>query len=159
MPKWVEEDDEDVGEWFPYQKDEATGVVAQARIRAIPASFDKRLRGNLLGSATQRKLESQRAIELIERRVQIVRERATYALAELKDFPIKVGGKGTAAKLSDLLGKPVQPFETILLQGALSDDLKDALLRALPAFAEWVSDRADKQSKQEADEEEVLGKT
>lgn len=158
MPKWLEEDDEDVGEWFPYQKDEATGVVAQARIRAVPAAFDKKLRARLLGGATQRKLETQKAVDLIERRGDVVRARATYALLELKDFPVEVGGKASAALLTRLLGKPVEPEETVMLAGLVADELKEPMLRALPAFADWVSICADKRSKQEADEEEELGK-
>jgi hypothetical protein len=146
------------GTWVHWKKDPDNGRPVRFRLRPIPPSFNTALRARFNRGIKSDQLGKRPAVEVMERQIEATRERALYALLDSENFSISLGGPSTAAAVSELLGKPVDASEEVLVDGHWPA-LGKLLMELFPPVAEWISNKAEELTRLEADEEEELGKT
>jgi hypothetical protein len=88
---------------------------------------------------------------------------AAAALVDSRDLSLSLPPE-QAAKLSELLGEPIESGAFVLLDGKLSkvlvrEMLVEFLAEVRPAIVRWIEAKSAKLAALDADEEEELGKT
>jgi hypothetical protein len=154
--KWLEDDEPAQYETFAWRKDEKTGKVSRFEIRPIPPSWDRALRDRIFRGKSLDRLSTS---ERMEKGLQVVRARACYAMGQCFDFSVEAASPGAAKTLSSLLGEEIVSGQDVCLDGKLSAEVKEAMLRAIPELAEWAATKADDMREADAQAEDELGKT
>lgn len=140
------------GVWYESGKDH--GKPVRYKVRAVPYEVDKRIHREAYRDAKVRHIGRQSASSAIERMQEYTLLRAAYALVDTENFSIEVGDEGAAVLYSKLLGDKVAAGAEVVLDGKWTDELRKDVLAVVRKRAAWISDKADKLTEAEVEDEE-----
>ncbi len=148
----------DMGEWFEFGPDPDSGRIVRFRVRRIPASVERAIRGRQNMQVRSVKGGQEVTVDL-DRERSISLRRAVYALVDSENFDGQAEDSAAVALYSKLLevgdlevGKPFT-FDKRWAEG-----VREHVLGEFPALAAWIIERAERlQLKASGDEETAEG--